>query len=274
MICFPNCKINIGLYVINKREDGYHNIETLFYPVPLCDMLEINVMPGQENEICEFRITGSLKDNSVSDNLVYKAHRLLSTQFRFPAVGIHLHKIIPAGAGLGGGSSDAAFTLKVLNDMFSLGLNQRELINFASQLGSDCAFFIKNKTVLAFERGNKFHEAPLIPVDMFVVIVHPGIHVNTGPAYAGITPDSGRPALSNLVRMPVEKWKDFLVNDFESVIFEKHPAIAEIKRKLYDNGAFYASMSGSGSSVYGLFNSPPGIRDVFPGYFYWEEQLS
>jgi len=221
MICFPNCKINIGLYVTNKREDGYHNIETLFYPVPLCDMLEINEMPGRENEICEFRITGSLKDNSINDNLVYKAHRLLTTQYRFPAVGIHLHKIIPAGAGLGGGSSDAAFTLKVFNDMFSLGLDNIQLIDLASQLGSDCAFFIENKAVLAFERGNLFYKAPSLPADIYVVIVHPEIHVNTGSAYGGITPVSGRPAISKLISMPVYKWKDILVNDFESIIFRQ-----------------------------------------------------
>ena len=247
MIVFPNTKINIGLKVIEKRDDGFHNIETIFYPVPLCDILEFLPLGGGA-KTSKFKNTGLQIDTpSDANNLCIKAYSIIKNDFDIPPLDIHLHKIIPFGAGLGGGSADAGFMLKALNDYFCLGISEEKLKFYASKLGSDCTFFIQNKTSFAWEKGEKLKEISLSLKGYHIVIVHPGFSVSTAEAYAGIIPEKSDCSLTDLVYKPIEKWREFIFNDFEKNIFEKYPAIKEIKDKLYTQGAIYASMSGSGS---------------------------
>ncbi len=270
MLCFPNAKINIGLIVISRRSDGFHNIETVFCPIGLTDILEFVPLPGIPPGNFTFTNTGIPVEGADEKNLCIKAYHLLSGDFKLPAVDIHLHKIIPLGAGLGGGSSDGAFMLKYLNMQFNLGLNDDQLCDYASHLGSDCAFFIRNRPLFGFERGNRFREVPAFPENLDVVLVNPGIHIGTAEAYAGVRPGKSVYALEELIRMPIQQWHSAIINDFEKSVIHKHPLIGEIKNKLYQAGAVYASMSGSGSSVYGLFTGKaPDLKDQFPDNFYW-----
>jgi len=275
MLCFPNAKINIGLNVISKRSDGYHNIETIFCPIDLSDILEFVLLPGVPAGHYAFTSTGIGIEGPVGNNLCIKAYLLLSRDFDLPAVDIHLHKIIPIGAGIGGGSSDAAFMLKSLNQQFGLNLDDTRLCDYASVLGSDCTFFIKNRPLLGYEKGNRFKEVPLFPESLEIVLVNPGIHISTSEAYSGILP--GRPLrpLEELIMLPIEQWRDNIINDFESNIITKYPVIGEIKAKLYAQGAIYVSMSGSGSSVYGLFSGrAPGMVQQYPDFFCWSGPLA
>ena len=253
MIVFPNCKINLGLHILGKREDGFHNLETVFYPVPFKDALEL--IPSTNTDI-EFTGTGLAVDGNAADNLCVKAYHLLKKDFReIPAVKIHLHKAIPLGAGLGGGSADAAFMLKLLNEKFKLNLSTDQLINYAQQLGSDCPFYIINKPCFATGRGEVLEE---ITVDLSaykMVLINPGIHINTGWAFSNITPALPVKSIKEIIQQPISSWKHELKNDFETAVFTAHPAIKEIKEKLYSQGAIYAAMSGSGSTVFGFFNS-------------------
>ena len=268
MLFFPNAKINIGLHITNKRPDGYHNIETLFCPVDLSDILEFVPLPGHQSGKSVITVTGIEVEGPAEKNLCVKAYELLCRDFELPAVDIHLHKMIPPGAGLGGGSSDAAFMLKMLNNFFHLQLDEDSLCRYASILGSDCAFFIKNRPLLGFERGNVFEEPGPLPLNFQVIIVNPGFHISTPEAYSGVIPAQPADSLKTLIRLPLDQWKNCIINDFEKTIFEKHPVIANIKQLLYDQGAVYASMSGSGSSVYGLFEKfPEELSDHFPGMF-------
>jgi 4-diphosphocytidyl-2-C-methyl-D-erythritol kinase len=270
MLFFPNAKINIGLQVIDKRPDGYHNIETVFCPVGLSDVLEFVPLPGTSAGNACLSMTGLPVEGHIESNLCVKAYQILSNDFKLPAIDIHLHKIVPSGAGLGGGSSDAAFMLRHLNILFKLGLDEEHLCNYASQLGSDCAFFIRNKPVLGYERGNRFREIYHFPENLEAVIINPGIHISTAVAYANVHLGIPEDPLEELIALPVERWKDNIRNDFEPGIFKKHPEIGHLKNKLYDLGAVYASMSGSGSSVYGLFHEKaPAIEDQFPELFCW-----
>jgi 4-diphosphocytidyl-2-C-methyl-D-erythritol kinase len=248
----PNAKINLGLNITSKREDGYHNIETVFYPVNLHDEIKIRILP--EGSISQFHLTGIELDSKQGDNLVEKAYHLLTTNFNLPAVLIELQKTIPVGAGLGGGSSDAAFTLKALNNLFNIGLSNSELEGYASLLGADCAFFIRNKPVLATGIGNVFTEIELDLTGYTLVLVKPEIHVSTARAYANIAPIQPETSLKEIIKQPLSSWKDCMKNDFENSVFKQFPEIAAIKQKLYDTGAIYASMSGSGSSVFGIFD--------------------
>ncbi|UYQ95187.1 4-(cytidine 5'-diphospho)-2-C-methyl-D-erythritol kinase [Chitinophaga horti] len=249
MVVFPNCKINLGLHILRKRMDGFHDLETIFYPLPLCDALEI----VHADEL-SFTVSGIDVPGNTDDNLCLKAYHLLKKDFpTLPPVHIHLHKHIPIGAGLGGGSSDAAFTLLLLNDKFKLGISEPQLIAYAAILGSDCAFFIKNKPCLATGRGEVLEEIDLDLNRYSFLVVHPGIHVNTGKAFGKITPGEPAQQLRDLDLQSVHQWKDVLVNDFEAVVFAEHPAIKAIKDKMYTSGAVYAAMSGSGSAVVGLF---------------------
>lgn len=274
MLFFPNAKINIGLNIVGKRPDGYHDIETIFCPIALSDILEFVVAPGDPAGKVIFSATGIPVDGSPENNLCVKAYYLLAKEFKLPALQVHLHKIIPMGAGLGGGSSDGAFMLKMLNENFQLGLSEDRLCDYASQLGSDCAFFIKNRPLFGFERGNRFRELPVFPEYMHIVLVNPGIHVGTAEAYAGVTPAKPAESVEELVQLPVETWKDRMVNDFEKSVFRKHPAIGAIKEKLYETGAVYASMTGSGSTVYGLYKeTAPDLEAVFPECFVWKGRL-
>ncbi len=270
MICFPNAKINLGLNIIEKRDDGFHSIETVFSPVGLSDVLELIPEPALPPGTCIFDSTGIPIDGPDEKNLCVRAYRLLCNQFNLPAVHIHLHKIIPPGAGLGGGSSDAAFMLKYLDLQFGLKLGEDRLCAFASQLGSDCAFFIRNRPMFGYDRGNRFRELTSFPHNLDIVIINPGIHISTAEAYAGIIPHTPAHPLEELIRLPVNEWKNKVINDFEPAMVSTYPVIGEIKDRLYDMGAVYASMSGSGSSVFGLFNEKaPAISHQFPGFFCW-----
>jgi 4-diphosphocytidyl-2-C-methyl-D-erythritol kinase len=250
MICFPNAKINLGLRVVSKRPDGYHNIETVFYPAPLCDALEI--VPSKTGEVV-FSQTGILVDGNPNDNLVMKAFRLLEKDFDLPKIAVYLRKQIPFGAGLGGGSADAAFMLKLVNDFAGLGLSVEQLEKYAGQLGADCPFFIRNSPVFAEGIGDIFTPVEISLQGYYLVLVKPDIHISTKEAYAGVIPKRPVSLLTEIIRLPVEEWKNLMVNDFEEGIFVRNPAIGEIKQALYDMGAVYASMSGSGSSVFGIF---------------------
>jgi 4-diphosphocytidyl-2-C-methyl-D-erythritol kinase len=257
MIVFPNAKINLGLNVLKQRTDGFHNIETILYPVGLSDILEI--VPSGDKKM-SYTSTGLIIPGNINDNLCVRAFRLLSSTFRLPPVKIHLHKVIPMGAGLGGGSSDGAFTIKVLNDLFSLKLSDDEMMDFARKLGSDCAFFIKNEPLFAYGLGDRFKKLSLDLSRFTIRIVSPDIHVNTSEAYRMIDNDPGITGTSihlmEIIKKPVSEWNQFLINDFEKVVFKAKPGIRMIKEKLYEEGAVYASMTGSGSSVYGIFTDP------------------
>ena len=257
MTTYPNCKINLGLHVIGKRPDGYHNLETLFIPVmDLCDTLEIEEA-GHETSMQQ---DGIALDNSPEDNLCMKAYNLLHAEFGIPPVTIRLRKGIPFGAGLGGGSSDAAFTLKMLNDMFSLHLDDTQLEQRAARLGADCAFFIKNQPAYATGIGDQLQPLPELSIlnSQFSIQIEipDGEHVSTKEAYSGLDHSlfgTTRPDLRQAVRQPVNEWGHLIVNDFEQSVFPIHPAIATLKEDMYRRGALYASMTGSGAAVFGLF---------------------
>ena len=256
MIVFPNAKINIGLNVVSKREDGYHNLETIFFPLKLADALEF-----VETDETKLTTSGIQIDGAPEQNLILKAYNLLRTDFNLPPAHFHLHKVIPFGAGLGGGSSDAAFTLIMLNDYFNLGLSPQKLEFYASQIGADCPFFILNKPTFATGIGNKFHNIELDLTDYEIVILKPNIAVSTIEAYKNVIPRNPKFRLTEIIKTPVEEWKNLIVNDFEKSVFRKYPQIAELKQLLYDFGAGYASMSGSGSAVFGIFHHLPASLD-------------
>lgn len=269
MIVYPNAKINIGLNIVEKRPDGYHNLETVFYPINLLDALEITDADKQEQE-CTIKVSGEILAGRPEDNLVVKAYKALKGLFpdKVKPVEAHLHKHIPSGAGLGGGSSDAAFTLKLLNKKFQLELSDEQLQKIAANLGADCSFFIKNKPVFAQGIGDVFTELDLSLKGKVIVLVKPDIGVSTKDAYAMINPKIPEFPLTELLKRPIEQWKDNVVNDFEKSVFRKYPEIAAIKDRLYDLDAVYAAMSGSGSAVFGIFNQQiEHIDEIFTGYF-------
>lgn len=269
MVLFPNCKINLGLNIVRKREDGYHDIETIFIPLPWSDILEITPLPEKEKSV-EFKSTGLRIYGTKETNLCVKAYHLLAQDFTLGAVRMHLHKLIPIGAGLGGGSSDAAFALKGLNQLFQLKLDDQQLESYAAQLGSDCPFFIRNKPVFASGRGEIFEDIRLKTDNLFVVAVKPRIHVSTAEAYAGVQPATPTHSLKERIRKPLESWKDHIRNDFENTVLEKYPSLKRIKKKLYDEGAIYAAMSGSGSTIYGIFEKPIDLHLHFRSYHVWQ----
>ncbi len=267
MIVYPNCKINLGLHILQKRADGFHDLQTVFYPVALQDGLE--VIQNAAGTDVEVTTSGLAIDVQPHDNICYKAYQLLKKDFpRLPAVKIHLHKVIPSGAGLGGGSADAAFTLILLNKKFGLGLSEEQLIAYALQLGSDCPFFIINEPCFATGRGEELEKIHLDLSAYQMVLVNPKIHINTGWAFSRITPNPQRESLKNIISLPVQQWKEQLTNDFEEAVFSQYPEIKKIKEQLYQQGAVYASMSGSGSTVYGLFlkNDLPQLN--FPSHYF------
>ncbi len=271
MIYFPNAKINIGLNIVKKRPDGFHNIETIFYPIRISDVLEIT----QSDKGTNFTNSGiQVEGGNIESNLCYRAYQLLKRDFSLPDVNIHLHKIIPFGSGLGGGSSDASYTLIGLNQIFKLNLSSHELIMYAKEIGSDCAIFIKNTPSFAIEKGNILNPVEINLKAYTLVLIHPKIHINTGEAYSKSTPQNPKVKLSDLIKQPIENWKNSIFNDFESIIFPVNPEIERIKNILYKLGALYSSMSGSGSSVYGIFKNDVEINDIFPkDYFIWKETL-
>ena len=265
MILFPNAKINLGLRILKKRADGFHDIETLFLPIGLSDILEIAEFPEGQTEIT---ITGIELEGSGEDNLVVKAWRIMNREHGVPPVKIHLHKIIPVGAGLGGGSADAAFMLKGLNKMFNSGCSPGTLEDYAAEIGSDCAFFIKNQPAIGTGRGEILETMEFDPGAYEILLVNPAIHIGSGEAYAGVVPGIPGNRLKDLLSKSLVSWQQNIKNDFENSVFTKYPEIRDLKTKMLDLGAVYASMSGSGSSVYGLF--PVGkLDDIEPDFGSW-----
>lgn len=275
MITYPNAKINIGLSITERRPDGYHNIESVFYPINLQDAVEIKTIEGEEPQGgYKLKVSGTILDGTPDDNLVVKAYQLLRKDFNFPAQKIHLYKHIPVGAGLGGGSSDAAAIIKMLNEKFALGLTSEQMQNYAVQIGADCPFFINNTPVFATGIGNIFTPIELSLHGKTIILVKPDIFVSTRDAYALVTPSPAAIPLTEAIKQPILEWKQAITNDFEKSVFTKYPEIAAIKDKLYDMGALYASMSGSGSAVYGIFDSPIEYADeIFSGYFCRQREL-
>lgn len=273
MITFPCAKINLGLNIVSKRPDGYHNLETVFYPIPLTDALEIKYMDEKfpSEAPCDLKITGKDVDCNEEDNLVIKAYQLLAADFQLPRVHAHLVKRIPTQAGLGGGSSDAAYMIRLLDERFRLNIGIPEMERYAAKLGADCAFFITADPSYAEGIGDV-----LMPVDVpgaglggyYLAVVKPSVAVSTRDAYAAIVPKTPAKCCRDIVRQPIETWKDELVNDFEAPIFAMHPELAAIKQSLYDAGAVYAAMSGSGSALFGIFREQPtGLEKEFEGMF-------
>ena len=263
MIAFPNAKINLGLHITEKRPDGFHNLETVFFPVGWSDMLEF----VESGEI-HFTISGIDISGNPESNLVMKAYRLLKKEFDLPNLKIHLHKQIPLGAGLGGGSSDGAFMLQMLNKTYNLNLSQEQLLGYAAVLGSDCPFFILNKPVYATGRGEIMTPFDVRLNDMFILLVKPSVEVSTAKAFQFVTPKQSVFPLPYLLRLPVLEWKEKVINQFEQSVFQLYPEIQAIRQQLYDRGALYASMTGSGSCVFGLFKeSPVSYKTLFPAPF-------
>ena len=259
MISYANAKINIGLNVTARREDGYHLLETVFVPFPCYDILEITDKKDGGRMTLEITGIDLIPDDN---NLCLKAYRLLSERFSLPSVHIHLHKQIPFGAGLGGGSSDAAAVLKMLNEKFGIGLSFTELELEASKLGADCPFFVHNKPMFATGIGTNLSPITLDLTGKYIVLIKPGVHVSTAEAYRGITPKVPSEPLTDLIQLPVQNWKYYIKNDFEEHIFEMYPAVREAKLALYAKGALYAAMSGSGSAVYGIFSEEINLDDL------------
>lgn len=254
MITFPNAKINIGLNITERRPDGYHNLETVFYPVQIKDALEVIESDGLKFETSGISIPGN-----VEHNLCLKVYQLLKADFDLPPVSIHLHKHIPIGAGLGGGSADAAFFIKLLNEKFQLQLTQEQMTEYVRPLGADCAFFIENKPVYAFEKGDRFEPVELDLSAYHIAVAMPPVYVSTAEAYQGVRPKLAAHSLQEVVGLPVQEWKHCVQNDFEKHIIANHPLIGKVKDSLYEAGALYACMSGSGASVFGIFDEQPDL---------------
>jgi 4-diphosphocytidyl-2-C-methyl-D-erythritol kinase len=277
MISYPNVKINLGLHVINKREDGFHNIETVFYPLSFGDMLECteNKMYAQSSK-CVFVSDGLKIVGSPNQNLIVKAYELLDDEFDLPPVIVYLNKLIPMGAGLGGGSSDAAYMLKMLNDMFNLNLSTKDLENYAAQLGSDCAFFIQNKPAYVFGKGHELQPFELSLKGYYLVLINTGAHSNTAMAYQyAVKREHFDPQhnLKHILQAPPEQWASILKNDFELSVFKSIPALQEVKEWLYSQNAVYASMSGSGASMFGIFKLQPKLVGNWRKYVIHEQWL-
>lgn len=258
MVVFPNAKINLGLDILSKRDDGYHNISSVFLPIPFQDILEIT-----PSEVVQFNTSGLKIPGNPESNLIIKAYHLLKQEYNIPPVHIHLHKVIPMGAGLGGGSADAAFAIKLLNNLFALSLSDTQMESLAGRLGSDCPFFIKNKPVLAEGTGTEFSDINLDLSGKYLVLICPNVHVGTAEAYQSVKPAVPEQNVKEIIEnTSIDRWKNSLKNDFEASIFPKYSQLQNIKQQLYAAGALYASMSGSGSSIYGLFEKEPSMASV------------
>ncbi len=266
MVRFPNCKINLGLHILDKRADGYHNLETVFYPVAVTDALEL--LPAPSLPAPQLSLSGLPVEGDDRNNLCSKAWRLLRQDVpQLPAVLMHLHKAIPMGAGLGGGSADGAFVLMMLNDQFQLGLTSAQLAHYALQLGSDCPFFIYNKPCFASGRGEVLQPVSIDLRGTYCYLVNPGVHISTAAAFAGLQRTLHAHSIQDIISLPVDEWKDRLVNDFEAGMTRSYPVIAEVKQQLYEHGAVYAAMSGSGSTLFGIFTTKPSPLPFPDTYF-------
>lgn len=272
MVIFPNCKINLGLNILQKREDGYHDIETVFFPLPFTDALEIIT----SQNVTQFKNTG-ISAGENENNLCLKAYGLLKKDYpQLPEIDMHLHKVIPIGSGLGGGSADAAFTLLLLNKKYKLNIPESNLYGYALQLGSDCPFFLLNKPCMASGRGEMMEEINLSLLVYKILLINPGIHVNTKEIFQQISPAFPSKKIKEIIQQPVDTWKEELTNDFEKVVFTLYPEIEKIKESLYQHKAIYASMTGTGSTVFGIFDKYDAVDyPVEKGYFQkWIENLS
>lgn len=266
MLLFPNCKINLGLSVVEKRPDGFHNIETIFYPLGWSDALEVVGSPEPGLQLDCSGIAIQSPEAGSRENILFRAWDLLSAGRELPGMKAYLHKAIPMGAGLGGGSSDAAFILKMIDHKLGLQIPKEKLSDMAAALGSDCAFFMENKPVFATGKGEVFEAIKVDLSNYYILAVYPGINSNTKEAYDGVVPSRPERSVKEVIlNEPLKDWKNLLQNDFEKSIFKKYPAVSELKAQLYDHGAAYASMSGSGSAVFGIFKEKPALE--FPeGY--------
>lgn len=275
MITFPIAKINLGLNVVSRRTDGYHNLQTVFYPIPIKDALEIHPMDnGFPSSVdCDLKVTNINIDGGEQRNLVVRAYRMLAEHYSLPRIHAHLYKGIPTQAGMGGGSSDCAYMIRLLNEAFSLGLTNKEMIDYAARLGADCPFFILSRPAYAEGIGEQLQPIDLNLSGWHIAVVRPDIPVSTAEAFSLITPQQPATCCRNIVCQPVETWRDCLTNDFEKSVFALHPEIGRIKEQLYDMGATYAAMSGSGSSVFGLFRSPVDIAGKFTDMFTYTTEL-
>ncbi len=265
MITFPNAKINIGLHITEKRADGFHNLESCFYPIAWADVLE--AVPAAD---FSFSSSGIAIPGDATKNLCVKAYQLLKQDFDLPPLATHLLKIVPIGAGMGGGSSDAAFMLKMLNEIGKCGLSTAELEQYARQLGSDCAFFIQNRPQYCYEKGDQFADISLNLKGKYIVLVYPNFAISTAEAYAGVKPQLPEVNLLETLQRPMQEWRHNIKNDFEAGLFPKYPILAQIKEKMYEYGAIYASMTGSGSTIYGIFDKPIHLQNNFPSSTVWQ----
>ena len=276
MVTFPNAKINLGLDVVSKRPDGYHNLETVFYPIPLEDVLEITTVKDANAPDFTFTMHNAVFDGDNNDNLVVKAYKILAADHKLPKVEMALYKNIPTGAGLGGGSADAAFALKMLNEIAGLALSDDILEEYAAQIGADCAFFIRNTPAYATGIGNILTPTTCNISGYTLVLVKPEIHISTKQAYSLVRPAAPETPLTEIAKQPVEQWKGLMKNDFEKSVFAAHPSMERIKEQLYEIGAVYASMSGSGSSFFGIFKEEQDIEKIkaqFTGMFCWCKRM-
>lgn len=268
MLLFPNAKINLGLYITEKRTDGFHNLTSCFYPVPWSDILEIT-----PNDKFEFSTSGLSISGALENNLCYRAFMLLKETYAIPQVHIHLHKVIPMGAGLGGGSSDAAYTLMGLRDLFQLPLSNEDLLPFAQKLGSDCAFFLTNQAQIGTEKGDVLQPFELSLSGKFLIMIYPNFGISTQEAYAGIKPKKALKNWEKKLLKPLETWKETISNDFEKSLFPSYPQLAEIKHELYALGATYAAMSGSGSTIFGIFDEEVKQPENWKAFQTWSGLL-
>ncbi len=272
MIIFSNAKINIGLHILRKRDDGFHDISTLMVPVPFNDIIEINLAKPKGNGF-SMNQSGINVPGNIEDNLCYKSWELFCRERGTTHVQLHLHKRIPPGAGLGGGSSNAVAVLKGLNSLTGNKLKNNDLYNLAVRLGSDCGLFVENKPALAEGRGEKLTDMPVKLKGLHLVLLNPGLSVNTAWAYSNITPNENREPLKKLLAKPLHQWKTSVINDFENKVFKAHPEVAGLKAELYMSGAIFTSMSGSGSTVYGLFTKQPELNAGLEKYMLWQGKL-
>ena len=267
MIRFPNCKINFGLHILGKREDGYHNLETVFYPVSICDALEIMPLHDGSNTP-QFTLSGLPVSGDAGNNLCMKAWQLLKDDFpQLPVITIHLHKAIPMGAGLGGGSADGAFMLMMLKETFNLDISTERLARYALQLGSDCPFFIYNKPCFATGRGEIIEPVNINLSGYYFYIINPNIHINTGEAFRQLQYQTHPQSLQTIIQQPIEQWKHVLCNDFEKGVVKQYSVVGDLIQRLYQHGAIYAAMSGSGSTVFGIFKNKPEAL-LLPGDYF------
>jgi 4-diphosphocytidyl-2-C-methyl-D-erythritol kinase len=270
MITFPNAKINIGLQITDKRPDGFHNIASCFYSINWVDVLEV-----VSADKLSFGSSGIVIPGDAATNLCLRAYEALKADFDLPPVAIHLLKIIPIGAGLGGGSADAAFMLKLLNSFFELNITPTQLENYARRLGSDCAFFIQNKPQFCFNKGDDFEDIAIDLSHKKIVLVYPNLHISTAEAYANVQPQRPKIDLREALKSPIKDWKEHVTNDFEKGLFQKYAILPQVKQKMYDLGADYASMTGSGSTIYGIFDAEcSDLKQEFGDFLVWESKIS